>query len=296
MTSEKKKQSLVKEFVTSGISVGTANIVTLPLDVLKVRLQLQAASFSSKGKQRSGGQARGLLATGASLVRQEGFLALYSGLVPAVGRGLTYGGARLGTYSTIKRALGGDEDHISLLRNLIAGCVSGGFAAAITNPLDLVKTRLQSKDTPYKTIGEVVRAVVRNEGIVGLWAGTMPSVIRAAALTATQCASYDQAKQWWMRTTGMGDSFATHFGASMLTGLATTTVTAPVDLIKTRMFMSGRRKYSSVVNCAVVIVREDGPFGLFKGWTAQYLRLGPQTTVIFVIMEQLRRLSGLDAL
>ncbi len=31
MTSEKKKQSLVKEFVTSGISVGTANIVTLPL-------------------------------------------------------------------------------------------------------------------------------------------------------------------------------------------------------------------------------------------------------------------------
>ena len=64
--------------------------------------------------------------------------------------------------------------------------------------------------------------------------------IRAAALTATQCASYDQAKQWWMRTTGMGDSFATHFGASMLTGLATTTVTAPVDLIKTRMFMSGR--------------------------------------------------------
>ena len=86
-------------------------------------------------------------------------------------------GARLGTYSTIKRALGGDEDHISLLRNLVAGCVSGGFAAAVTNPLDLVKTRLQSKDNPYRTIGEVVRAVVRNEGIVGLWAGTMPSVV-----------------------------------------------------------------------------------------------------------------------
>lgn len=82
--------------------------------------------------------------------------------------------------------MGGDEDHISLLRNLIAGCVSGGFAAAITNPLDLVKTRLQSKDTPYKTIGEVVRAVVRNEGIVGLWAGTMPSVV-SARVAPTPC-------------------------------------------------------------------------------------------------------------
>ena len=86
-------------------------------------------------------------------------------------------GARLGTYSTIKRALGGDEEHISLLRNLVAGCVSGGFAAAVTNPLDLVKTRLQSKDNPHKTIGQVVRAVVKIEGIVGLWAGTMPSVV-----------------------------------------------------------------------------------------------------------------------
>lgn len=59
---------------------------------------------------------------------------------------------------------------------------------------------------------------------------------------------------------------------------------------------TGRRKYSSVVNCAVVIMKEDGPFGLLKGWSAQYMKLGPQTTVIFVVMEQLRRMSGLDAL
>lgn len=61
--------------------------------------------------------------------------------------------------------------------------------------------------------------------------------IRAAALTATQCASYDLAKQWWMRQTGMSDNVGTHFGASMLTGLATTTITAPVDLVKTNMFV-----------------------------------------------------------
>ena len=73
--------------------------------------------------------------------------------------------------------------------------------------------------------------------------------IRAAALTATQCASYDQAKQWWMRTTGMRDSFGTHFGASMVTGLATTTVTAPVDLIKTRMFIGGAQPSLSWLHC-----------------------------------------------
>ncbi len=62
------------------------------------------------------------------------------------------------------------------------------------------------------------------------------------------------------------------------------------------MLDAGRQKYRSVLNCAVVIVKEDGPFGLFKGWSAQYMRLGPQTTVIFVVMEELRQLSGLEAL
>ena len=59
---------------------------------------------------------------------------------------------------------------------------------------------------------------------------------------------------------------------------------------------AGRRKYGSVAQCAVNIVKEDGPFGLLKGWSAQYMKLGPQPTVIFVVMEQLRRRSGLDAL
>jgi solute carrier family 25 uncoupling protein 8/9 len=132
--------------------------------------------------------------------------------------------------------------------------------------------------------------------------------IRAAALTATQCASYDLAKQWWMRQTGMNDNVGTHFGASMLTGLATTTITAPVDLVKTNMFVgepslhelfkmgslsfgstgeapllrciTGGKRYTSVLHCASSIIKEDGPMGLLKGWTAQYIRLGPQTMVM----------------
>ncbi|BDA43544.1 probable mitochondrial uncoupling protein 2 [Coccomyxa sp. Obi] len=282
-------EGLLKEFLTSGISVGCANFVTLPLDVLKVRLQTQGASFSSRAA------APGLLATTTSIVRQEGFLALYSGLIPALSRGLFYGGARLGTYGPIKTALGGNKDNNSLLRNILAGCMSGAFAAAVTNPIDLVKTRLQARDSPFRNAADVVRYVVKEQGVSGLWTGTTPSVIRAAALTATQCASYDLAKQWWMRQTGMSDNVATHLGASMLTGLATTTITAPVDLVKTNMFVGGRR-YKSVLHCAMMIVKEDGPMGLLKGWTAQYIRLGPQTMVIFVVMEQLRRASGLESL
>lgn len=60
---------------------------------------------------------------------------------------------------------------------------------------------------------------------------------RAAVLTASQCATYDEIKQAIMRVTGLGDHFGTHLSASMVTGLVTTTATAPVDVIKTHMFV-----------------------------------------------------------
>lgn len=108
------------------------------------------------------------VATAVSLVRNEGVLALYSGLGPAVLRGLTYGGApacwssaqapsaclkklpckprqgrtagvRLGAYSPVKALLSRGEESSSMLRNLTAGCISGAVAAIATNPLDLIK-------------------------------------------------------------------------------------------------------------------------------------------------------------
>ena len=62
--------------------------------------------------------------------------------------------------------------------------------------------------------------------------------VRAAVLTSVQCAVYDSTKRWWMQATGMADGPATHLCASMLTGLATTTAVAPVDVVKTNMFAS----------------------------------------------------------
>jgi len=56
-------------------------------------------------------------------------------------------------------------------------------------------------------------------------------------LTAAQCATYNEAKMAWMRMTNSGDTLSTHVGASMISGLVTTTLTAPVDVVKTNMFV-----------------------------------------------------------
>ena len=89
----------------------------------------------------------------------------------------------------------------------------------------------------------------------------------------------------------------------MLTGLVTTTVTNPVDMIKTQLYVSAGATSESrksapggAVAAARDVLRRQGPRGFMRGWTANYLRLGPQTVITFVALEQLRRLAGMDAL
>jgi solute carrier family 25 uncoupling protein 8/9 len=148
------------------------------------------------------------------------------------------------------------------------------------------------------------------------------STTRSAALTASQCAAYDSAKSFvrkWRR--GEEDDLLTHLCASMLTGLVTTTVTNPVDMIKTQLYMSAatnsesaatrnesaggfRRvevtkksaKPAGAVAAARDVLKREGPRGFMRGWSANYLRLGPQTVITFVALEQFRRLAGMDAL
>ena len=59
---------------------------------------------------------------------------------------------------------------------------------------------------------------------------------------------------------------------------------------------AGGNHYTGPLQCAQDIVKREGARGLLRGWTAQYVRLGPQTTVIFVVMEELRKLNGLGSL
>lgn len=75
------------------------------------------------------------------------------------------------------------------------------------------------------------------DGVAGLWRGALPGLVRSAILTAAQCATYDEVKRGLSAATGLGDGLTLHFGSSMVAGLVTTTVTNPLDVVKTRMFV-----------------------------------------------------------
>lgn len=304
--------SVATELLTSGISVSTANTATNPLDVVKVRLQLERNRVAS-GDAGTGGKPPGMVRTGLNIVKGEGVTALWSGLGPSLARGFFFGGARLGLYTPIKAALCGDTKP-SLEMKILSGSLSGGLAAAVTSPIELIKTRLQAAgaarrmavagagssgaaimvEPPRSSMG-VIRAVVAADGVAGLWKGAMPGLIRSSILTASQCATYDEVKRRVVQYSGLKDGLHVHLSSSMIAGLVTTTITNPIDVIKTRMFTGGS-KYSGAIACASDVLRNDGLAGFMKGWSASYARLGPHTVIMFLTAEQLRQYAGLKSL
>ena len=147
------------------------------------------------------------------------------------------------------------------------------------------------------SIVSIFRSVVKARGIKGLWAGSLPSISRGAMLTASQCVTYDETKrliapflhQFGDRSDG--ETFSLHFIASIISGLVSTTATNPIDVVKTYMFVNRSTK---VADCVRSILQREGPRAFFKGWLASYVRLGPQTTLIFLFSERLRQLVGME--
>lgn len=135
----------------------------------------------------------------------------------------------------------------------------------------------------------MVRKVIYEEGALGLWNGVTLATARSAVLTASQCATYDEVKHCLIRITPLQDNFYTHLASSMITGLVSTTITTPIDVAKTQLMVRGG-------SFRIEYLYKEGLSGLFKGWGASYMRLGPQTTIIFITLEFLRNSLGMGSL
>lgn len=273
---------IINELLTSGLSVGVANVCTNPLDMIKVRMQLDKVNNTS------------IFSTATNVIKQEGVLSLWKGVGPSIARGFFFGGARLGLYTPIKTYITRTQDSNNVAMKIAAGIASGGIAAAVTSPIELLKTRLQSNKNKDSSL-QIVRSIVRTDGIIGLWAGAVPGLIRASVLTASQCVSYDESKRFIRSYFRIQDGILLHLSSSMLAGLVTTTLTNPLDVIKTHMYVKGSSQ-GSLLSTIRTIYNTHGSKGFFIGWAASYARLGPHTIIMFVTAEQLRNKFGMKSL
>jgi len=136
-------------FIASSIASFVAEIITLPADVAKVRLQLQKKSAGDV-------QYRGFVDCLKKTYRNEGPKALFKGLNPALVRQISYSSLSMVLYEPIRDVLCGEEKDMKKIpfwKRLLAGGTAGGISIAIFNPTEVVKTQMQSANLScYNTI------------------------------------------------------------------------------------------------------------------------------------------------
>merc|ERR1712211_23121 len=93
------------------------------------------------------------------------------------------------------------------------------------------------------------------------------------------------------RQRSFGDNLVTHFTSSLGAGAIATTMTQPLDVLKTRSMNAKPGEFASSVDVFKTTLRE-GPMAFYKGYIPAFVRLGPQTILTFIFFEQLRMNFG----
>ena len=136
--------------------------------------------------------------------KQEGVgkRGLFKGIEASCVTAITYSGMGLALYEPIKlllteKAVGADCDSTPIWIKFCSGGLSGVIGAGLSNPSDLVKTRMQAQPhwKPSKAVGWHTYNIWKNQGgISGFYKGVYAAMVRAFIVNATYLGSYDTIK------------------------------------------------------------------------------------------------------
>ena len=74
----------------------------------------------------------------------------------------------------------------------LSGALAGVTSSLVTNPIDVVKTRVQCLDAP-QPMGRVLQGVLREGGWRGLFSGLMPRLLGAVPRSVCTVLAYERA-------------------------------------------------------------------------------------------------------
>ncbi|XP_030045244.1 mitochondrial brown fat uncoupling protein 1 [Microcaecilia unicolor] len=281
------------KFLSAGTAACIADLITFPLDTAKVRLQVQGESTVHGALKTI--KYKGVFGTITTIIQTEGPKSLYNGLVAGLQRQMSFASIRIGLYDTVKLFYTRGKENAGIGSRILAGCTTGALAVTVAQPTDVVKVRLQAQTNlqgmkkRYDGTLHAYKTIATEEGVRGLWKGTLPNVTRNAIVNCAELVTYDLIKEALLQYKLMTDNLPCHFVSAFGAGFCTTVVASPVDVVKTRYMNSPPEQYRSAVNCAWSMLTKEGPTAFYKGFVPSFLRLGSWNVVMFVSYEQLKR-------
>lgn len=281
----------VYRFALGSIAGATGATAVYPIDLVKTRMQ----------NQRSGPMVGELMYKNSwdcfkKVIRHEGVLGLYRGLGPQLVGVCPEKAIKLTMNDLMRDKLTRKDGSIPLWAEMIAGGTAGASQVMFTNPLEIVKIRLQVAGEVHGKAKVSAFTVIKELGFMGLYKGSRACFLRDIPFSAIYFPAYANVKKALADENGY-NSWGTLLLSATIAGMPAAAIPTPADVIKTRLQVaarSGQTSYNGVIDCVRKIYREEGGWAFWKGTPARVFRSSPQFGVTLLTYEVLQRLFYVD--
>uniref|UniRef100_A0A8C7ZZ59 Solute carrier family 25 member 12 n=1 Tax=Oryzias sinensis TaxID=183150 RepID=A0A8C7ZZ59_9TELE len=279
-------------FSLGSIAGATGATAVYPIDLVKTRMQNQRSTGSFVGELMY----KNSFDCAKKVLRYEGFFGFYRGLLPQLIGVAPEKAIKLTMNDFVRDKFTTQDDTIPLPAEILAGGCAGASQVIFTNPLEIVKIRLQVAGEI--TTGPRVSAltVVRDLGFLGLYKGAKACFLRDIPFSAIYFPVYAHTKEKLADEDGRLGALQL-LTAGAIAGIPAASLVTPADVIKTRLQVAaraGQTTYSGVIDCFRKILQEEGFRAFWKGAGARVLRSSPQFGVTLVTYELLQRWFYVD--
>ncbi|KAD3068380.1 hypothetical protein R6Q59_017776 [Mikania micrantha] len=290
----------IPQLLAGGIAGAFSKTCTAPLARLTILFQVQG--MHSEGALLS---KPCIWKEALRIVNEEGFKAFWKGNMVTIAHRLPYTAVNFYAYEQYKQLL----KSIPSIRNnngstaadaclhFVGGGMSGITAATATYPLDLIRTRLaaQRSSIYYNGIWHAFRTICRDEGAFGLYKGLGPTLLGVGPSIAISFSVYDTLRSYWKSHRPNDSTGMVSLTCGSLSGIASSTATFPLDLVRRRKQLDGVGGRPPVYNSGFLgtlghIMRTEGLRGLYRGILPEYYKVVPGVGIVFMTYETLKKL------
>jgi solute carrier family 25 citrate transporter 1 len=202
---------------------------------------------------------------------------------------------RFGAFEEFKKIMANDKGQLTGSTRLLCGLGAGVSEAILAvTPMKTVKVKFihdqNSANPKYKGFFHGVREIVRSDGFGGLYKGVTATIIKQGSNQAIRFWVMESSKAEYRRYMGLDVNASIPiimtgiFG--FLAGGASVFGNTPVDVVKTRMQGLESSKYKNTLDCAVQIMKHEGPKAFYKGTVPRLSRVCLDVAITFMIYDK----------
>lgn len=260
-----------------------------PFELTKNRLMLASANPAERAPTT--------ISVVRDIVSKNGPTGLFNGLSAGISRQIVYATLRLGLYQPVLDAVtgGAPAAAVTVSQRVVAGAVSGSFAAFCSCPVEVALVRMtRASAADRKGLLPTIFGIGRNEGVLAFWKGSTPLICRAAIVGVCQVAFYHQVKAW-LKLLHLDSNMSEtnqYLVASGTTGLFYSAVTMPVEAARVRMMATTTKVEYGMVSSIAKLFRDGGARFVYRGFVPYAGRCTVHTILSFMVIDTTKNLLG----